>query len=74
MPNYDWVCPKCDQEWECWVALDERHNVVCPECGTPAQRVFTPSYVKLNWLTPTHNKDPFNPLPPGYSPGNIREI
>lgn len=41
MARYDYKCPQCETVFEVEHPMSERPKVVCPTCGTEAQRVFT---------------------------------
>lgn len=78
MPIYEYKCDTCGHKLEVlWRNLGDVKPLYCPNCDTAGamRRVLSP----LGWHftgvgVPLHNKDPFNPLPEGYTPGNIREI
>lgn len=38
MPIYAYYCEKCDPdaEWEAFNSINDRHSVLCPECGDKA--------------------------------------
>ena len=75
MPLYEYKCPMCALVFDIKRSFaDFAKALPCPECGEYAQVVIQPNPIKLGWVTPTHNKDPFDPLPAGYTPGNLRTI
>ncbi len=47
MPRYDYRCPACDVVFEVTHGMREKPEVVCPTCGTKAQRVFDASGIVL---------------------------
>lgn len=42
MPRYDYRCAECAQVFEITRPVGDETPVVCPECDTPAKRLFTP--------------------------------
>lgn len=38
MPTYDYKCIKCGQTFELFHGINERPQVVCPNCGSIAQK------------------------------------
>lgn len=43
MARYDYHCPSCGALFEFEHPMGERPRVVCPSCGSEAERVFDPS-------------------------------
>lgn len=41
MPCYDYRCPHCNNEWESFNAIKERHMEKCQECGQKARIVIS---------------------------------
>ena len=56
MPQYDYYCPECGNEWENFHAIPERLNEKCPVCGegghidlgrtVPAIHIWKPVWVE----------------------------
>ena len=42
MARYDYKCTACETIFEVEHAMSEHPEVSCPECGAPAERVFSP--------------------------------
>lgn len=43
MPTYDYVCTKCDHQWELFQSITAKPVRKCPECGRrTAKRVIGP--------------------------------
>lgn len=42
MPVYDFKCSECSTVFEIKRSPKQRDDVHCPECESPAKRVFTP--------------------------------
>lgn len=61
MPRYDYVCPSCDLRFEIERSINDRTEVLCPSCATPARKVFSPSAVVLKG-SGFHNTD-YRPRP-----------
>ena len=40
MARYDYICTACNHIFEVEHPMNEHPDVVCPECGAPAQRHF----------------------------------
>ena len=40
MARYDYICTACNTIFEVEHPMSEHPDVVCPECGAPAQRHF----------------------------------
>lgn len=40
MARYDYICTACNHIFEVEHPMSEHPDVVCPECGAPAQRHF----------------------------------
>lgn len=34
MPNYDYQCPECSEEFEDFRTIAKRHRAECPQCGS----------------------------------------
>ena len=46
MPTYAFTCPHCGHRFEKRLSFSADHDhFVCPQCGTGAQRVFSPPIV-----------------------------
>jgi len=73
MPRYDFICDN-KHEFEIKLSYEDSLVAVCPDCGASAKAKLQPTPIKLAWIVPLHNKDPFNPHPQGYTPGNLRGI
>ena len=43
MARYDYKCTSCGTVFEVEHPMSERPKVTCPECGAPAERVFSAS-------------------------------
>ena len=43
MARYDYKCPTCDMVFEVEHPMSEHPEIRCPQCGKPAQRVFSTS-------------------------------
>ena len=43
MARYDYKCPNCGKQFEVEHPMSEHPTVLCPSCGTEAQRVFSTS-------------------------------
>ena len=43
MAKYDYRCTTCDKVFEVEHPMNERPEVTCPDCGSPAERVFSAS-------------------------------
>ncbi len=43
MARYDYHCPACDATFEVEHPMSTRPKVVCPSCGSEAERLFDPS-------------------------------
>ncbi|MFP4199846.1 MAG: FmdB family zinc ribbon protein [Clostridia bacterium] len=43
MPTYDYVCPRCGEEFSAFVTMSERDRVPCPNCDSAEvrQRITT---------------------------------
>lgn len=41
MARYDYKCPSCNRQFEVEHPMSEHPEVVCPSCGSEAQRVFS---------------------------------
>lgn len=52
MPNYDFACLVCDEDFEKNVPYDEIDKIICEKCGYNAKRVYT--FNGLVW-SPTRN-------------------
>ena len=42
MPTYDYRCTGCDELFEISRPMGASGDELCPTCGSPAKRVFTP--------------------------------
>ena len=45
MARYDYICTACNHIFEVEHPMSERPEVVCPECGAPAERHFGSSSI-----------------------------
>ena len=43
MARYDYKCPTCGKQFEDEHPMSERPTILCPDCKTEAQRVFSTS-------------------------------
>ncbi len=43
MPVYEYRCPSCDTVFDFERGMRDKSVIHCPECGTDAVRVYTPS-------------------------------
>ena len=43
MARYDYKCPNCGKVFEVQHPMSEHPTILCPDCNTEAQRVFSPS-------------------------------
>ena len=51
MPEYDYQCPRCKNEFSLDRRMADRNLAAkCPECGTRAERCFAP--VSWQWYEP----------------------
>lgn len=41
MPNYDFQCTVCGQEFVQAVSIKDRATVKCPKCGGKVKQIFT---------------------------------
>lgn len=41
MPTYDFKCESCGHKFSKFVAIKDKDNVKCPECGGKASQRFT---------------------------------
>lgn len=42
MPIYEYACESCKHHFDVEHGFDERPQVTCPACGSPARKVFKP--------------------------------
>ena len=42
MPVYQYLCPKCNMEFDLRQSFDDEAIVTCPNCQNGAQRLFVP--------------------------------
>ncbi len=42
MPTYEFKCSECDTVFELRRRIGDLKGAVCPECGAPAKRIFSP--------------------------------
>jgi len=47
MPNYDYFCPDCNVQLECFSSIKERHNQRCPKCGMPLRKQISVGNVHI---------------------------
>ena len=41
MPNYDYICPKCGNEFEDFKPISKSEHSVCPKCGAKANKTVS---------------------------------
>jgi len=41
MPTYEYRCTTCGHQFEIFQRFDDAPVTVCPECGSPVQKVFS---------------------------------
>jgi putative FmdB family regulatory protein len=49
MPIYDYECMGCQKEFEAIHRVDERDDVVCPQCGTKKLRQKVSIFNSSGW-------------------------
>ena len=42
MPNYDYKCNSCKNEFEEFQSMSDEPRAKCPKCGKKAKRIFSP--------------------------------
>lgn len=47
MARYDYRCPSCEAVFEVEHPMSEHPVIICPDCGAQAERVFSPSGIRL---------------------------
>ena len=47
MARYDYRCTSCGKVFEVEHGMTEHPEVTCPECGAPAERVFSASGIEF---------------------------
>ena len=50
---YDFICDNkaCSQHtFTVYQKIDEEHKAVCPKCGKPARRIFTPKPFRIDFV------------------------
>lgn len=47
MARYDYRCTSCGSVFEVEHGMLERPDVTCPDCGSPAEKVFSPSGIEF---------------------------
>ena len=47
MARYDYKCSSCGNVFEVEHPMSETPEVVCPNCGAPAAKTFSPSVIKF---------------------------
>ncbi len=50
MPLYEYECPDCKKRFEVRLGLEEKKEVLCPECGARAIRVWSFLVKTKSWL------------------------
>jgi putative FmdB family regulatory protein len=65
MPRYDYRCDECSAVFEVERPMSSTAEEMCPACGGPATRVFTPVGVAFKG-SGFHNTD-YRPKPPSES-------
>lgn len=57
MPNYDYVCEKCNYHFEANVKMAERDSVPCPKCGGDTVRqVSAPDFILKGEMAPVRKQ------------------
>ena len=56
MPDYDYRCTSCQEQFEISRPMGSKDHPCCPACGSDAKRVFTPVGVAFKG-TGFHNTD-----------------
>ena len=47
MARYDYRCTACDKVFEVEHGMTEHPDVICPDCGAPATKVFNASGIRF---------------------------
>ena len=50
MPVYEFECPNCKERFDVRLGSEEKNEVPCPKCGTPATRVWNFLVKTKSWL------------------------
>ena len=41
MPLYEYMCEKCEEQFEVLKGIDDREEVRCPKCDEPAKKIMS---------------------------------